>query len=55
MGRRPGSTVVVDRGMAYEEDLEQIRAHGHHYLVAMRQPKRNAWLEEFEAGAMGRN
>src|SRR5208337_3021449 len=48
-GHKPGSTVVVDRGMAYEEDLEQIRAHGHHYLVAARQPERNAWLAEFEA------
>ena len=48
VGRRPGSTVVVDRGMAYEEDLAQIRAHGHHYLVATRQPERNAWREEFE-------
>ena len=47
--RSPGSTVVVDRGMAYEEDLEQIRAHGYHYLVAGRQPERNAWLDEFEA------
>jgi hypothetical protein len=42
VGRKPGSTVVVDRGMAYEEDLEEIRAHGHHYLVAGRQPERNA-------------
>ena len=50
VGRRTGSTVVVDRGMAYEEDLEQIRAHGHHYLVATRQPERNGWLDEFEAG-----
>jgi transposase len=47
-GRKPGSTVVVDRGMAYEEDLEEIRTHGHHYLVAGRQPERNAWLAEFE-------
>ena len=25
VGRKPGATVVVDRGMAYDEDLEQIR------------------------------
>ncbi|PYU20838.1 MAG: IS1634 family transposase [Acidobacteria bacterium] len=49
-GRKAGSTVVVDRGMAYPEDLEQIRAHGHHYLVASRQSERNAWLGEFEQG-----
>ena len=48
VGRKPGATVVVDRGMAYEEDLAQIRAHGHHYLVAGRQPERNAWLDDFE-------
>lgn len=47
-GAKPGSTVVVDRGMAYEEDLAAIRAHGHHYVVAGRQPERNPWLAEFE-------
>jgi transposase len=33
-GPPPGSTVVVDRGMAYEEDLAAIRDRGYHYLVA---------------------
>jgi transposase len=47
-GKKPGSTVVVDRGMAYDENLQQIRARGHHYLVAARQPERIAWWEEFE-------
>jgi transposase len=47
-GQKTGVTVVVDRGMAYDENLQQIRARGHHYLVAARQPERNAWLEEFE-------
>jgi len=47
-GKKPGSTVVVDRGMAYDENLEQMKARGHHYIVAGRQPERNAWLEEFE-------
>src|SRR5271157_970752 len=47
-GKKAGGTVVVDRGMAYEENLPQIQASGHHYLVAGRQPERNAWLEEFE-------
>jgi transposase len=50
-GKHPGSTVVVDRGMAYEENLEQIRAHGLHYLVAGRQSERNEWLEDFEEEA----
>lgn len=47
-GKRPGAMVVVDRGMAYEENLEQIRAHGLHYLVAGRQAERNEWLDDFE-------
>ncbi len=48
MGPKPGATVLVDRGMAYDENLAEIRARGYHYLVAGRQPERNAWLEEFE-------
>jgi transposase len=47
-GKRPGSTVVVDRGMAYKENIEQIRGRGYHYIVAGRQPERNEWLEELE-------
>jgi transposase len=34
--------------MAYEENLEQIRAHGLHYLVAGRQSERNQWLDDLE-------
>lgn len=52
LGRRvafpEGATVVVDRGMAFEENLEQIRARGLHYLVACRQQERVQWLSEFE-------
>ena len=47
-GLKRGSTVVVDRGMAYDQDLAAIRTRGYHYLVAGRQPERNAWLAEFE-------
>lgn len=47
-GKKPGSTVIVDRGMAYEENLKQIRGRGYHYIVAGRQPERNQWLEELE-------
>ena len=47
-GKKPGSTVVVDRGMAYDENLRQIRAHGMHYIVAGRQPERNQWLDDIE-------
>lgn len=47
-GRKAGSTVVLDRGMAYEENLRHIRQRGYHYIVAGRQSERNAWLEELE-------
>ncbi len=49
VGWKPGATVVVDRGLAYAEDLAEIRAHGYHYLVAGRQPERNAWRDDFVA------
>jgi len=48
-GKQPGATVVVDRGMASAENLDQIRARGLHYLVAGRQPERHAWLADLEA------
>ena len=48
MGKKPGATVIVDRGMAYDENLEQIQKRGMHYLVAGQQPERNQWLDELE-------
>ena len=48
VGQKPGATVVVDRGMAYRENLEQIQARGYHYIVAGRQAERNPWLADFE-------
>lgn len=45
---QPGQTVVVDRGMAYDENLAEIRSRQLHYLVAARQPERDRWLAEFE-------
>ncbi len=50
VGFKPGQTVVVDRGMAYGENLDQIRSRNLHYLVASRQPERDQWLGEFEDG-----
>src|SRR5438874_8823809 len=47
-GKRPDATVIVDRGMAVDENLEQIRKRKLHYLVAGRQSERNQWLEELE-------
>jgi transposase len=48
VGTKPGSTVIVDRGMAYRENLKEIGEHGYHYIVAGRQTERNEWLEELE-------
>jgi transposase len=48
-GKRPGTTVIVDRGMAYDENLEQIRKRGLHYLVAGLQGERNLWRAELES------
>src|SRR5436309_2170513 len=50
-GRCGGATVIVDRGMAYEDNLAQIKARGHHYLVASRQGERQAWFDEIEEEA----
>ncbi len=50
-GRRGGATVVVDRGMAFAANLAQIRARGHHYLVAARYPERGAHQAAFAADA----
>jgi transposase len=48
VGLRAGQMVVVDRGMAYAENLAQIKRRGLHYLVATRQRERDEWLDEFE-------
>jgi len=47
-GPKAGATVVVDRGMACRENLDQIRQRGYHYLVAGRQSERNQWLDDLE-------
>lgn len=48
VGLPEGSTVVVDRGMAYAENLQEIRDRNLHYVVAGRQPERDQWLDDFE-------
>ena len=48
VGLPEGSTVVVDRGMAYAENIAEIRQRKHHYVIAARQPERDQWLDEFE-------
>ncbi len=51
VGRTPGATVVVDRGMAFADNLQQITERGYHYLVASRPGERTAHLDEFEQEA----
>jgi len=51
VGRTPGATVVVDRGMAFADNLQQITARGYHYLVASRPGERTEHLDDFEAEA----
>lgn len=48
VGFKPGATVVVDRGMAFDDNLAEIKARKLHYIVAGRQGERNQWLAEFE-------
>ena len=48
VGMPEGSTVVVDRGIAYAENLVEICQRKHHYVVAARQPERDNWMDQFE-------
>jgi len=47
-GKQAGATVVVDRGMAFADNLKQITDRGYHYMVASRQTARDTHLEDFE-------
>jgi transposase len=47
-GKKGGVTVIVDRGMAFEANLEQIRARQHHDIVATRPTERHEHLDQFE-------
>ena len=51
VGRTRGATVVVDRGMAFDDNLQQITERGYHYIVASRQGERIAHLDDFESDA----
>ena len=48
IGLQAGQTVVVDRGMSGEENLNKIRQRQLHYLVAEPYGARREWVEEFE-------
>jgi transposase len=45
---KEGATVVVDRGMAFDENIAEIKQRKLHYIVAARQPERDRWLADFD-------
>jgi transposase len=45
---KEGATVVIDRGMAYDENIAELKKRNLHYVVASRQPERDRWLADFE-------
>jgi transposase len=47
-GQKGGATVVVDRGMAFADNLKEIKDRGYHYIVAARQGGRDVHLSAFE-------
>jgi transposase len=47
-GRHNEATVVVDRGMAYDDNLQQLRDAGYHYIVASRQGERSQHFDDYE-------
>jgi transposase len=48
VGLPQGATVVLDRGMAYDENIAELRTRGLHFIVASRQPERDRWLADFD-------
>jgi transposase len=50
VGIPEGSTIVVDRGMAHAENIEELKRRKLHYLVAARQKERDVYLADFETG-----
>jgi transposase len=51
VGKKEGAAVIVDRGMAYDNNIKQIKDRGYHYIVAAKPYELNQWLDEFEAEA----
>jgi transposase len=48
VGLPKGSTIVVDRGMAFPENIAELRRRKLHYVVAAAQKERDRLLAEFE-------
>lgn len=47
-GLKDGATVVVDRGMAFDDNIAQIKQRKLSYVVASRRPERDRWLGDFK-------
>lgn len=50
-GKRAGTTVVMDRGIATKENVGILKDRGYHYIVALAGQSRRSWLQEIERGA----
>lgn len=50
MGGETKGTVVMDRGLATDENIAWLRKENRLYLIAARQGEREAWQEEFLGG-----
>jgi len=50
VGKKEEATVVVDRGMAFPDNIDEIKGEKYHYIVATRQKERDKYLDEFEEG-----
>jgi transposase len=48
IGLKEGAIVVLDRGMAYDENIAELKTRKLNYVVASRQPERDRWLADFE-------
>jgi transposase len=48
IGLSESATIVLDRGMAYADNIAELEARKLNYVVASRQPERDRWLAEFE-------
>ncbi|MEW5815071.1 MAG: IS1634 family transposase [Spirochaetota bacterium] len=45
-GKRPGSTVVMDRGIATAHNVEFLKQWGYHYIVTLSGQSRYEWIDE---------
>ncbi len=48
IGLTEGATIVLDRGMAYANNIAELETRKLNYVVASRQAERDRWLAEFE-------